>query len=312
VTRSAHHAHNPFALTLRDWKHVVIHTAKTMSEKDMSLRCAGVAFYGFLSIFPAIGIVVSLVGILGDYGALRAEIDRFSDIMPAIAYSLIATQLDSFMNQDQAGFGVGLAISIVVILWSSSRGVDALLHATSVAYGETSDRGFFISVLVAFATTVLGALFLVVALTLIAAIPIFTRFSPIPGTGEQLALLLRWPALLALAVVAFALIYRYALNRRGAKLRWIWPGATLAALVWIAACLLFSLYVEYFGEFEATFGSLAAAVVMLFWMFISAQIFVFGAALNAGLELRTAVDSTIGPDRPMGKRGAYVADNVET
>ena len=98
-----HSAHNPFALSLRDWKRVAIHTIKTMSEKDMSLRCAGVAFFGFLSIFPAIGIVVSLVGILGDYGALRAEIDRFSDIMPAIAYSLIANQLDSFMNQDQTG-----------------------------------------------------------------------------------------------------------------------------------------------------------------------------------------------------------------
>ena len=302
----------PDAIRTNTFANALVRAVRHAAADNLSFIAGGVAFFGFLSIFPAIGIVVSLVGILGDYGALRAEIDRFSDIMPAIAYSLIATQLDSFMNQDQAGFGVGLAISIVVILWSSSRGVDALLHATSVAYGETSDRGFFISVLVAFATTVLGALFLVVALTLIAAIPIFTRFSPIPGTGEQLALLLRWPALLALAVVAFALIYRYALNRRGAKLRWIWPGATLAALVWIAACLLFSLYVEYFGEFEATFGSLAAAVVMLFWMFISAQIFVFGAALNAGLELRTAVDSTIGPDRPTGKRGAYVADNVET
>lgn len=304
-------AKSPFALKRRQWKHVLLHTMKTMGEKDMSLRCAGVAFFGFLSIFPAIGIVVSLVGILGDYGAMRAEIFRYSDIMPEIAFTLIVNQLDSFMNQPQTGFGVGLAISIVVILWSSSRGVDAILHATSVAYGETSDRGFIMSVLIAFAVTVLGALFMTVAITLIAAIPIVTGFSPIPGTGEQLALLLRWPALLALAVVAFALIYRYALNRRGAKLRWIWPGAVLSAFVWIIACLAFSVYVENFGEFEATFGSLAAAVVMLFWMFISAQIFVLGAAFNAGIELQTVVDSTVGRDRPMGKRGAYVADNVE-
>lgn len=311
MTEPASAAHNPFALGLKQWKHAALHTIRTMSEKDMGLRCAGVAFFGFLSVFPAIGIVVSLVGILGDHAAMRAEIARYSDIMPEIAFALITTQLDSFMNQPETGFGVGLAISVVVILWSSSRGVDALLHATSVAYGETSDRGFIMSVVIAFAVTILGALFMTVAITLIAAIPIITAMSPIPGTGEQLALLLRWPALLILAIVAFALIYRYGLNRRGAKLRWIWPGAAFAATVWIAACLLFSMYVENFGEFEATFGSLAAAVVMLFWMFISAQIFVFGAAFNAGIELQTVVDSTVGRDRPMGKRGAYVADNVE-
>ncbi len=277
----------------------------------MGLRCAGVAFFGFLSIFPAIGIVVSLVGIFGDHLAMRSEIEAYSDIMPDIAFALLVNQLDSFMGQPEGGLGISLAISVVVILWSSSRGVDALIHATSVAYGDKGDRGFIMSVLVSFIVTILGAFFMVIALALVAAIPIITGLSPIPGTGEQLALLLRWPALLAIAIVAFSLLYRFALYRRGPKLRWIWPGAALAAIVWIAACLLFSLYVENFGEFEATFGSLTAAVVLLFWMFISAQIFVFGAAFNAGIELQTAVDSTVGPDRPMGKRGAYAADNVK-
>src|SRR5690606_13853413 len=139
-----------------------------------------------------------------------------------------------------------------------------------------SDRGFIMSVIVAFAVTIFGALFMIVALTLVAAIPIIAGFSPIPGTAEQLALVLRWPALFLISIAAFALLYRFAVNRRGPKLRWVWPGATLAALGWINGCLLFSFYVENFGEYEATFGSLAAAVVLLFWMFISALIFVFG------------------------------------
>lgn len=308
---SARKARNPFSLGWSGWKRVVAHTVKTMSEKDMGLRCAGVAFFGFLSIFPAIGIVVSLVGILGDHAAMRSEVERLSDFMPDITVALILTQLDSFMNQPPTGLGFGLGISIVVVLWSSSRGVDALIHAASVAYCETNDRGFIMSVMIAFAVTVMGALFMVVALGLVAAIPIIAGMSPIPGTGEQLALFLRWPLLLAISIFAFGLLYRFTLNRRGPKIRWVWPGATLAALGWLAGCILFSLYVENFGEFEATFGSLAAAVVLLFWMFISAQIFVFGAAFNAGVELQTEVDTTVGHDRPIGQRGAYVADHVE-
>ncbi len=282
----------------------------SLADQDMSLRCAGVAFFGFLSIFPAIAIVVLLVGILGEHAIIRGEIERLSTFMPDIAFAVIVNQLDSLMRQPQSGLGIGLAISIVVALWSSSRGVDALIYASSVAYHETRARSFIKSVLVSFVVTVVGATFMVIALGLVAAIPILTQFSPVPGTSEHLALLLRWPLLLVLAVLAFALLYRFTIKRRPAKVRWIWPGATLASLLWLGACLLFSLYVENFGEFEATFGSLAAAVVLLFWLYISAMIFVLGAAFNAEIELQTAVDTTIGPPKPMGRRGAYVADHV--
>ncbi|WP_116653456.1 YihY/virulence factor BrkB family protein [Pelagibacterium sediminicola] len=303
-------AHKPVAIGWRGWKAIIGRTIRSMSDKDTSLRCAGVAFFGFLSIFPAIAIVVLMVGILGDHDVLRGELARLSAFMPEMSFSLILNQLDSVMSQPPSGLGIGLAMSIVVALWSGSRGVDALIHAASVAYHERTERKFVTSVLLSFAVTVLGALFMIIALGLIAAIPIITRLSPIPGTSEQLALLLRWPVLLALSVMAFALLYRFTVNRRAARLRWIWPGATLASVLWLIASLLFSLYVEYFGEFEATFGSIAATVVLLFWLYISALIFVLGATLNAEIELQTSIDTTIGPARPIGKRGAYVADNV--
>ena len=282
-----------------------------MAAPDTSLRCAGVAFFSFLSIFPAIAIVVFLVGIFAERSFLVEQISRMSYFMPDIALTVIVDQLDALLKQPSSGLGVGLAVSIAIALWSGSRGVDALIYAASAAYYEKVRRGFLISVLISFVVTVVASLFMIVSLALVAAIPIMTRLSPIPGTGEQLALLLRWPALMGLAVTAFALLYRFTIDRRAAKATWIWPGAVLASLLWLGACLLFSIYVENFGEFEATFGSLAAAVVLLFWLYISALIFVLGAALNAEIELKTARDTTIGPDRPMGKRGAYVADHVK-
>src|SRR5690606_33589578 len=132
-------------------------------------------------------------------------------------------------------------------------------------------------------------------------IPIVTGLAPIPRFGEQLALFLRWPALMALAVLALSLLYRFTIDRRPAKVRWIWPGALLASLLWLAACLVFSLYVENFGQFETSFGSLAAAVVLLFWLYISTQIFVLGAAFSGEIELQTTVDTTTGPEKPMGR-----------
>lgn len=303
-------AHKPAAIGWRGWKAIIGRTFRSMSDKDTSLRCAGVAFFGFLSIFPAIAIVVLMVGILGDHAVLRGELERLSTFVPQMSISLILSQLDSVMSQPRSGLGIGLAMSIVVALWSGSRGVDALIHAASVAYHEKTERKFVRSVLLSFVVTVLGTVFMIIALGLIAAIPIITRLSPIPGTSEQLALLLRWPALLALSVTAFALLYRFTVKRRAARLRWIWPGATLASVLWLIASLLFSLYVEYFGEFEATFGSIAATVVLLFWLYISALIFVLGATFNAELELQTSSDTTVGPARPIGERGAYVADNV--
>jgi membrane protein len=303
-------ARNPGGIGWKGWKAIAWRTIRSMSDRDTSLRCAGVAFFGFLSIFPAIAIVVLLIGILGDHALLRAEIERLSDLMPDMSFALIVDRLDSVMSQPPAGLGVGLAMSIVVALWSSSRGVDALMHAASVAYHETSERKFVRSVMLSFSVTILGAVFMIVALGLVAAIPIVAQLSPIPGTSERLALLLRWPALLALSIAAFSLLYRFTVKRRAAKMRWIWPGATLASVLWLGACLLFSLYVENFGEFEATFGSIAATVVLMFWLYISALIFVLGAAFNAEIELQTSVDTTIGPPRPMGARGAYVADHV--
>ncbi|RDE09314.1 YihY/virulence factor BrkB family protein [Pelagibacterium lacus] len=301
---------SPRHLGAGDWKTVVLRTFKTMAQPDTSLRCAGVAFFSFVSIFPAIAIVVLLVGILGDRGFLIDQIERLSDFMPEIALTVIVDQLDSLLNQPRSGLGIGLAVSVVAALWSGSRGVDALIYAASAAYYERPQRNFFIAAALSFTVTIASAAFMIVALSLVAAIPIITSFSPIPGTAERLALLLRWPALMALAILAFALLYRFTIDRRSARIRWIWPGSVLASLLWMGVCLLFSLYVENFGEFEASFGSLAAAVVLLFWLYISALIFVLGAAFNAEIELQTTRDTTIGPDRPMGQRGAYVADHV--
>ena len=300
-----HRPRRPLDLKWPDWKTVLLRTGRTMIDMDTSLRCAGVAFFSFLSIFPSIAIVVLLVGLLADRSFLLDQVERLSLLMPDIAFAVIVRQLDTLLGQPQAGLGVGLAISIAVALWSGSRGIDALIYAASATYYDKVRRNFFIAAASSFAITILGAAFMIVALALVAAIPIIIGLAPIPLFGEQLALFVRWPALMGLAILAFSLLYRFAIDHGTVRIRRIWPGALLASLLWLAACLLFSLYVENFGQFEASFGSLAAAVVLLFWLYISAQIFVLGAAFNAEIALQAAIHVGIGSSRSSLRQTGY-------
>lgn len=303
-------ARSPISIGWSGWKAILARTAKAMADTDTSLRCAGVAFFGFLSIFPAIAIVVLLVGLLADRAFLSEQIARVEIFLPDIVTEVLIERLEILIAQPRAGLGIGLAISVVVALWSGSRGMDALIHTATIAHHETDKRGFVTSVALSIVATLAGSLFLIVSLTLIAAVPAIAQLSPIPGSGEPLAMVLRWPFLLVVAMTGISLLYRYTLARRPPKARWIWPGALLASVLWLGTSVLFSLYVENLGNFEASFGSLTAAVVLLLWLYISAMILVLGATLNAEIELQTEADSTIGPDRPSGKRGAYVADHV--
>ncbi|WP_164730461.1 YihY/virulence factor BrkB family protein [Pelagibacterium montanilacus] len=274
---------------------------------ETTLRCAGVAYFIFLSLFPAIGIGVFLFGLFASRQFVAEQLDRVSMFLPEIALGVLRERLDLLLDQPQAGLGIGLAVSLVIALWSGSRGMDALIYATSAANHEDNQRSFLVSVLLSIVVTLIGTIFLLLALSIIAALPAIAGLSPIPGTQERITMILRWPLLLALAMVGITALY-YTANRRPPKLKWIWPGALLASVLWLASCFVFSLYVEKIGDFEATFGSLTAAVVLLLWLYLSALIFILGASLNAEIEFQTAKDSTMGQPRPRGARGAVVAD----
>ena len=198
-----------------------------------------------------------------------------------MALDILREQLVMLASQNNATLGLGLLISIPLALWSGSRGIDALLYAMSRVRGEPPKRGFVKTVLYAVGLTIAGAIFLVISLITVAGLP---ALIPFPTGEEWLLLVLRWPVLLVLTVALLAALYRWGPDRHPRKFRYIWPGAVLASILWILAGAVFSIYVENFGNFEASFGSVSAAVVLLLWMYNSAQIFVLGAAFNAELQ----------------------------
>jgi membrane protein len=271
----------------RRWRRVLWRTAKSMTRMETSMRCAGVAYFGFLSLFPAIASLVLLLGLLAQPSFLADMVDRLEGLIPEMARQTLAAQLIILISQPRNGLGIGLLISLVVTIWSGSRGVAALMFATSRTRAEPERRGLVTTILVSVLTTILGGLAMVAVLTLVAVIPAFFAALPWLGTSQVLLLMLRWPLLLCLGVVALAGFYRFAPDRKAKKARWIWPGAIIATLLWLLACAIFSFYVERIGNFEASFGSLTTAIVLLLWMYNSALIVVLGATINAELERET-------------------------
>ncbi|SEQ04848.1 membrane protein [Devosia sp. YR412] len=268
----------------RRWFRVLWRTVRAMTQMDTSMRCAGVAYFGFLSLFPAVTSAVLLVGLFAKPTFLADMVDRMEGLVPEVARQTLASQLVTLLEQPRTGLGIGLFIALTIAAWSASRGVAALMYATSRTHAEPDKRNFIAAIAMSVWVTFLSGIGMIVVLTLVALVPAYFAALPWLGSWQVLVLWLRWPILLGMGVLAIAAFYRFAPDRRSKKARWIWPGAIIATVLWLLTCLAFSFYVERLGQFEATFGSLATAIVLLLWMYNSALIVVLGATINAELQ----------------------------
>jgi membrane protein len=179
-----------------------------------------------------------------------------------------------------------------------------------VAYEEEERRSFFHYYLNAFAFTFAGILGGLVVLLAIVYLPLVFASAGAPNLFETFASVLRWPLLALIVLLLLAILYRVGPCRRSAKWRWISVGSLFATSVWMGASALFSLYVAYVANYDRLYGSVGAVIILLFWLYLSFYIVLIGAGINAELELQTAEDTTVGAPKPMGRRGAYVADHV--
>lgn len=273
------------------WKTVAADTIKVFFDPDTSPRCAATAFFGFLSFFPAIATVALIYGIVANGPLVAETVNSVAYLLPLMALQILDEQLKALAAAPPATLGLGLLISVPLALWSGSRGIEALLFAMSRVRGAPEKRGFVKEALVAVGLTIGGSIFIAVALVTVAGLP---ALLPFPTGAAWLLIVLRWPVLLVLSIVVIATLYRFGPDRHPRRLRYVWPGAVLASILWIAAGAIFSIYVQNWGNYSATFGSVSAAVVLLLWMYNSAQIFVLGAAFNAAIEKADGVAPTTG------------------
>ena len=303
-------AERPREIPSRGWLDIARRVKRQMGEDRLSIIAAGVAFYGLLAVFPGLVALVGLYGLIADPAQVEQHAAALAAILPPDAAKIITAQLHDLASTDRTALGLGAIAGILLALWSASSAVRTLMEALNVAYDEEESRGTIRFYATALALTFGGVLALLLALALVAGLPAVLKVIGMNWLAEWAVALARWPLLAALAIVGFAVVYRYGPSRSKPRWRWVSWGAGVAVALWIVGSAAFSLYVTRFGNYNETYGTAGAVVILLMWFLLSSYAILIGAEINAEMERQTRKDTTAGNERPLGARGAYAADTV--
>lgn len=281
---SMHHYDSPKEISSSGWKKILLRVKDQIGENNVSIVSAGVAFFAFLAIFPAIGALVSIYGLAMDPQQIQDQLTQLGSVMPQQAYEILKNQLQNIAKTPGSTLGWSMALGILFSLWSANKGTKSLFTGVDIAYDTKNDRGFFkqngLTLLFTF-----GAIILVIlSMAFIVGFPAVVDQLGLSSTIETAIKWTRW-LLLAIIVISFlGLIYQYAPAKPTPDFKWVLPGALLATILWLIASWGFSFYVSNFGSYGEMYGSISAVIVLLLWLFLSSFIVLVGAELNSEIE----------------------------
>jgi len=300
----------PTQLPAKAWKDITFRVKDKIASDRISLIAAGVAFYSFLAIFPAIAAIMAIAGLYLDPGDVVDQVQRLSGIVPQDIVAIITDQVQKVTGAANGGLGLAAFFSLAIALYSSSKGTGSLMDGINVAYDKEETRGFVRLKLETLALTLFLIFGLLVALTVTLALPTLLSFVDLGGWSEPLILTISFAFAVAMTVGGLCVLYRYGPSRDAAKWSWVLAGSLLGCALWIVGSACFAYYVQTFGSFNESFGTLAGIVILMTWLWLSAFVVLLGAELNAEMEAQTRRDTTQGRDLAMGKRDATKADNL--
>jgi membrane protein len=269
----------PAPVLPRDWRDVAANAWREFNEDHITAVAAGAAFFCLLALFPALGVFVSLYGLFGDVAKARAEIVSLGGFLPEGGVTVLTQQIDRLTALPPGKLGLTFVTSLIISVWSANAGMKAVFAGLNIAYEQKEERRFLELNGQSLAFTA-GAI--VVAMASAAAI------GATPWMLAHLHLLtvrpLRWPILLIAILSLISVLYRFGPSYRRHRWRWITPGAVFASLGWVAMSLAFSVYVDNFGSYDRTYGSLGAVVGFMTWIWLTLTVVLAGAELNCELE----------------------------
>ncbi len=304
-------ATTPADIPLKGWKDILLRVYEDFSDHRILAVAAGVTFYALLALFPAIAAFVSLYGLFAKADTINQQIGAMQGIVPSGALDVIGEQVKRIASKPNGTLGFALLFSLAVSLWSANAGMKAVFDALNIVYDEKEKRSFVMLNAMSLAFTVGAMVILLLALGAVVVLPAVLNFIGLgSGIGQTLLVIGRWPLMLVLVAVGLAVLYRYAPSRTKAQWKWITWGSGIAAVAWIGTSLLFSWYVSKFGNYNETYGSLGGAIGFMTWIWLSTTVILVGAEINAESEHQTANDTTPPAGKPLGTRGARMADTV--
>lgn len=306
--KNGYNAASPGAIPKKGWKHLLLRLKDRIGADNVSIVSAGVAFYFFLALFPAMAALFSIYGLVVEPAEVEQQLEQAADVLPAEAHEIISGILTQTAGKSSEALSLSLIISILLSLWSANKATAAVFVGINIAYHERDERNFFLKTGLTLLFT-LGAIITgIVAVAFVIAFPALIDKLGLPSLLQNGLALLRWVFLAGIVFFAFVLLYKFAPHRATPKLKWVNPGAIFATVVWMAGSLLFTLYINNFGDYDKTYGSIAAIIILMLWFYLTGFIILLGAELNSEIEHQTSTDTTVGYVKPVGERGAHFAD----
>jgi membrane protein len=303
-------ARAPLEIPWRGWKDILLRTYREILEDRLFLIAAGVAFYSLVALFPAIAAGVSSYALFANAGTIAKHVSTVADLMPAGALDIVTNEITRIAAKSEGKLTLGFFIGLAIALWSANAGMKSIFDALNIIYDEQEKRGLVWLNVVSLLFTIGGIAATGLALALVVVFPLLLAATGLTSFDQPLIGYLRWPLMFVLIILGLATLYRHGPSRRPPKWRWISVGSVFAALAWLVVSSLFSWYLANFANYNATYGGLGAVVGLMMWMWLSITVVLIGAELNSEIEHQTARDSTVGPEKPLGTRGAVMADTV--
>lgn len=302
-------AQKPSQIPGRGWRDIFWRVATSFAANRLPAAAAATTFFSLLALFPAITAFVSLYGLFNDVGTAREPLTLMQGVVPEGVLDFIGDEVERIASSRSSDLSLAFGGSLLLSLWSANASMRSLFEGMNIAYHETEKRNLIVFTVTTLAFTLCGLLFLLAVVSLVVVTPLVFNVIGWDSGGAWLASL-RWPLLLLMQICALAVIYRFAPSRTKARWRWVRWGSVVAAFLWVGVGWLFSWYLASVADYAATYGSLGAVLGFMMWTWVSTMVVLLGAQLNAEMEHQTAHDTTVSRDKPLGERGALVADTI--
>ncbi|MBR0950348.1 YihY/virulence factor BrkB family protein [Bradyrhizobium canariense] len=309
-TDRGRHASSPAEIPAKGWKEILLRVYGNVGQHRVLALAAGMTYYSILAIFPAMAALVAIYGLFSDPGSIAKHLDQISGFVPGGAIEVARDQLTRVTSKGPQSLGLTFAIGLGISLWSANAAMKSLFDTLNIVYGEPEKRGFCKLNAISLGFTVAAIVFVISALSAVVVVPVLLGYLHLSNFADLLFRIARWPAMFIAVALGISCVYRFGPSREAPRWSWITWGSAAATILWLSASALFSWYAASFGTFNETYGSLGAIIGFMTWLWISAIAILLGAELNAEMEHQTEQDTTTGAPKPLGARGAQMADTV--
>jgi membrane protein len=292
---------SPTDLRTRSWWGILKRTVREFREDNLTDWAAALTYFGILSIFPALLVLVSVLGLIGE-SATQPLIDNLATVAPGPAQEIFTSAIQN-LNDSQGTAGVLAIVAIALALWSASGYIGAFMRASNSIYEVEEGRPFYKLRPVQLAVTaVMLVLIAVSAVAVVFTGGLAEQAGKVIGLGDtavQVWDIAKWPVLLLVVSFMFSILYWAAPNVKQPGFRWITPGGVLAVVLWIVASAAFAFYVASFASYNKTYGALGGVIVFLIWLWISNIAVLLGAEFNAEVERGRELEAGVPEERTL-------------